>query len=184
MTDMVDIYISEIKSNLRRCDELMAQGRTDNNLSFVKDCEKQLKEADDCFKQCDIETRMLPSSLKASIVQKVEALRKEYESKKRQLSNMKVQVERSELMGGGAASRELKRQMEDQVDMLERQNNTIEDATRTIFETGEVGLGTMTELQRQREVLTSASDKAKDTVSLSQQANTILNRMSKKFWKR
>ena len=31
MTDMVDIYISEIKSNLRRCDELMAQGRTDNN---------------------------------------------------------------------------------------------------------------------------------------------------------
>ena len=33
----------------------------------------------------------------------------------------------------------------------------------------------MTELQRQREVLTSASDKAKDTVSLSQQANTILN---------
>lgn len=71
-------------------------------VSFVKDCEKQLKEADDCFKQCDIETRMLPSSLKASVVQKVEALRKEYESKKRQLSNMKVQVERSELMGGGA----------------------------------------------------------------------------------
>ena len=29
-------------------------------VSFVKDCEKQLKEADDCFKQCDIETRMLP----------------------------------------------------------------------------------------------------------------------------
>lgn len=56
-----------------------------------------------------------------------------------------------------------------------RQNNTIEDATRTIFETGEVGLGTMTELQRQRDVLTSASDKAKDTISLSQQANTILN---------
>lgn len=71
-------------------------------VSFVKDCEKQLKEADDCFKQCDIETRMLPSSLKASVVQKVETLRKEYESKKRQLANMKVQVERSELMGGGA----------------------------------------------------------------------------------
>ena len=56
-----------------------------------------------------------------------------------------------------------------------RTYRTIEDATRTIFETGEVGLGTMTELQRQREVLTSASDKAKDTISLSQQANTILN---------
>ena len=56
-----------------------------------------------------------------------------------------------------------------------RQNNTIEDATRTIFETEEVGLGTMNELQRQRDVLTSASDKAKDTVSLAMQANTILN---------
>ena len=56
-----------------------------------------------------------------------------------------------------------------------RQNNTIEDATRTIFETEEVGLGTMNELQRQRDVQTSASDKAKDTVSLAMQANTILN---------
>lgn len=75
-----------------------------------------------------------------------------------------------------------------------RQNNTIEDATRTIFETEEVGLGTMSELQRQRDVLQSASDKAKDTISLSMQANTILNvvlsiysymqKMGKKFWQR
>ena len=35
MTDMVDIYISEIKSNLRRCDELIAQGRTDNNCALL-----------------------------------------------------------------------------------------------------------------------------------------------------
>ena len=77
---------------------------------------------------------------------------------------------------------------------MNRQNNTIEDATRTIFETEEVGLGTMSELQRQRDVLQSASDKAKDTISLSMQANTILNvnllfeynkqRMGKKFWQR
>ena len=59
--------------------------------------------------------------------------------------------------------------------MICRQNNTIEDATRTIFETEEVGLGTMSELQRQRDVLQSASDKAKDTISLSMQANSILN---------
>ena len=59
--------------------------------------------------------------------------------------------------------------------LIIRQNSTIEDATRTIFETEEVGLGTMSELQRQRDVLTSASDKAKDTVSLAMQANTILN---------
>ena len=58
---------------------------------------------------------------------------------------------------------------------MNRQNNTIEDATRTIFETEEVGLSTMSELQRQRDVLQSASDKAKDTISLSMQANTILN---------
>lgn len=60
------------------------------------------------------------------------------------------------------------------ISLTYRQNNTIEDATRTIFETEEVGLGTMTELQRQRDVLTSASEKAKDTVSLAMQANTIL----------
>ena len=33
----------------------------------------------------------------------------------------------------------------------------------------------MSELQRQRDVLQSASDKAKDTISLSMQANTIPN---------
>lgn len=33
----------------------------------------------------------------------------------------------------------------------------------------------MSELQRQRDVLTSASDKAKDTISLSMQANAVLN---------
>ena len=31
MSDMCDIYISEIKSLLRRADELIAQGRTDNS---------------------------------------------------------------------------------------------------------------------------------------------------------
>ena len=38
-----------------------------------------------------------------------------------------------------------------------------------------VGLGTMSELQRQRDVLNSASEKAKDTISLSMQANAVLN---------
>lgn len=45
---------------------------------------------------------MLPSSIKASVVQKVETLRKECESKRRQLTNMKVQVERNDLLGGAA----------------------------------------------------------------------------------
>lgn len=109
---MCDIYISEIKSDLRRADELIAQGRSDNSrgcfggvvilVSFVGEVEKQLKEADDCFKQCDIEIRMLPSSQKASVVAKVEALRKEFESKKRQVTNLKTQVERNDLLGGAA----------------------------------------------------------------------------------
>ena len=71
------------------------------------------------------------------------------------------------------------------ISLISSQNTTIEDATRTIFETEEVGkmsrnelilgLGTMTELQRQRDVLNSASEKAKDTISLSMQANAVLN---------
>ena len=71
-------------------------------VSFVGEVEKQLKEADDCFKQCDIEIRMLPSSQKAAIVTKVEALRKEFESKKRQVNNLKTQFERNDLLGGAA----------------------------------------------------------------------------------
>lgn len=112
MSDMCDIYITEIKSVLRRADELIAQGRNDNSrkdintpvtlVSFVGEVEKQLREADDCFKQCDIEIRMLPSSIKASVASKVETLRKECESKKRQVNNLKAQVERSDLLGGAA----------------------------------------------------------------------------------
>ena len=71
-------------------------------VSFVKDCEKQLSEAEDCFKQCDIEIRMLPSSTKESVSRKVDALRKECESKRRQIANLKVQVERNDLLGGAA----------------------------------------------------------------------------------
>ena len=71
-------------------------------VSIVKECEKQLADADDCFKQCDIEIRMLSSSARTSVVQKVDALRKECESKRRQLNNMKVQVERNDLLGGAA----------------------------------------------------------------------------------
>lgn len=74
-------------------------------MSFVKECEKQLSEAEDCFKQCDIEIRMLPPSIKSSVVQKVDALRKEAESKRRQLANMKVQVERNDLFAGAAVTR-------------------------------------------------------------------------------
>jgi hypothetical protein len=71
-------------------------------VSFVGEVEKQLKEAEDCFKQCDIEIRMLPSSIKSSVTSKVEALRKECESKKRQVNNLKNQVERNDLLGGAA----------------------------------------------------------------------------------
>ena len=71
-------------------------------VSFVGEVEKQLKEAEDCFKQCDIEIRMLPSSIKSSVASKVEALRKECESKKRQVNNLKNQVERNDLLGGAA----------------------------------------------------------------------------------
>ena len=71
-------------------------------MSFVGEVEKQLKEAEDCFKQCDIEIRMLPSSIKSSVTSKVEALRKECESKKRQVNNLKNQVERNDLLGGAA----------------------------------------------------------------------------------
>ena len=71
-------------------------------VSFVGEEEKQLKEAEDCFKQCDIEIRMLPSSIKSSVTSKVEALRKECESKKRQVNNLKNQVERNDLLGGAA----------------------------------------------------------------------------------
>ena len=114
MSDMCDIYITEIKSVLRRADELIAQGRNDNSrryinnalilVSFVGEVEKQFREADDCFKQCDIEIRMLPSSIKSSVASKVEALRKECESKKRQVNNLKAQMERSDLFGGAAVS--------------------------------------------------------------------------------
>lgn len=45
---------------------------------------------------------MLPPSIKSSVMQKVDALRKEAESKKRQLANMKVQVERNDLFAGAA----------------------------------------------------------------------------------
>ena len=71
-------------------------------VSFVGEVEKQLKEAEDCFKQCDIEIRMLPSSIKSSVTSKVEALRKECESKKRQVNNLKNQVVRNDLLGGAA----------------------------------------------------------------------------------
>lgn len=64
-----------------------------------------MSEAEDCFKQCDIEIRMLPPSIKSSVVQKVDALRKEAESKRRQLANMKVQVERNDLFAGAAVTR-------------------------------------------------------------------------------
>ena len=77
----------------------------------MKECEKQLADAEDCFKQCDIEIRMLPSSIKASVVQKVDTLRKECESKRRQLANMKVQVERNDLLGGAAVSFSLYNQL-------------------------------------------------------------------------
>ena len=73
-------------------------------VSIVKECEKQLADADDCFKQCDIEIRMLSSSARTAVVQKVDALRKECESKRRQLNNMKVQVERNDLLGGAAVT--------------------------------------------------------------------------------
>ena len=63
-----------------------------------------MSEAEDCFKQWDIEIRMLPPSIKSSVVQKVDALRKEAESKRRQLANMKVQVERNDLFAGAAVT--------------------------------------------------------------------------------
>lgn len=56
-----------------------------------------------------------------------------------------------------------------------RQNNTLENARRTLLEAESSGLGTMDELQRQRESLESSRAKVQDTISLTNQAKSVLD---------
>ncbi|KAK8790834.1 hypothetical protein WA158_005465 [Blastocystis sp. Blastoise] len=180
MTEICDVYIEEIQQFLRKIEDLLSKLETEPK--GLKEASDFLSQADESIKQLEIEARNLPGDLRVEMLKKVQQYRDACKAKKTQISTYRTKAERSELFSGVSVSEKGKDSIEAQMAQLSQQNNTLENARRTLMEAENSGLGTMDELQRQRESLQSSRDKVQDTLSLTNQAKSILDKMRKRVW--
>ena len=97
---------------------------------------------------------------------------------KAEYETAKESINRSNLIGD--KSIEQRQRLLDTNEKLNRQNEMIMNAQRTVAETEEVGLEITTELARNREKIQSAHGKVKDFSSITDSARRLVSSMSRR----
>ncbi len=97
---------------------------------------------------------------------------------KAEYEKAKESINRSNLIGD--KSIEQRQRLLDTNEKLNRQNEMIMNAQRTVAETEEVGLEITTELARNREKIQSAHGKVKDFSSITDSARRLVSSMSRR----
>ena len=97
---------------------------------------------------------------------------------KAEYEKVKESINRSNLIGD--KSIEQRQRLLDTNEKLNRQNEMIMNAQRTVAETEEVGLEITTELARNREKIQSAHGKVKDFSSITDSARRLVSSMSRR----
>lgn len=143
-----------------------------------------LQQCDDLLKQMALEARSVESGgdRKRMLLDKVRACKSQYQA-------VLQQSERQGLLGSNGSgsmkgndpqSKQARRMMQDNEDMLATQNDRLERARRTMQETESVALEITEELGQNREKLLSAHGRVREVQGLTGRARRILNSMNQR----
>lgn len=143
---------------------------------LVSQIENLVSQAQDVLKQMEVEARGSDAATRKVLGEKVSISKKALSNSKIDFERMKEKLERSSLIGSRSGS-DRQRFMDTQ-DKLERQNDMIDNARRTVAETEEVGLEITSELSRNREKIDSSREQVYDFSVVTDGARRILSSMN------
>jgi vesicle transport through interaction with t-SNAREs protein 1 len=162
--------ISDIRSNTASNND-----RAPNQVRLV---EGLITQAHDLIKQMNLEVRSHDAATRKVLMEKVNHYQQSLGSLKADFSRAKEVSSRSSLIGDRSAGD--RQRLLDTNDKLDRQNEMILNAQRTVAETEEVGIEITTELARNRETIERAHGKVRDFGGVTDGARRILTSMARR----
>jgi vesicle transport through interaction with t-SNAREs protein 1 len=163
--------LSELKSN---------ENNNPKNYSLISQVESLLTQQADCIKQMEVEARgsSYDSATKKVLIEKAGILKKSLIKDKADFQRIREKAERSSLIG--TASESDRSRFLETNEKLDRQNQMIDQAHRTVAETEEIGLEITSELSRNREKIESSRAKNSEFVNVVAAARGILGSMNRR----
>ena len=158
MSDVIEAYTEELTSVFNDL-----QKRIDSKSSDINGMNVLLDQLSDLLKQYSVEVRSLDEPQKGDESAKMATYKKKLDKAKMDVKILKTASERKDLLGDGdAASLDKRQRYADANAKLERQNEMILNAQRTVEETQEVGADISESLAANREKIQSTHDKVKE----------------------
>jgi vesicle transport through interaction with t-SNAREs protein 1 len=153
--------------------------------SEIRHITNLVNQCEDLLKQMTIEAREADdAALKKSHQNQVRVCKTNLDNLKADFKNLKNETDRSTLMSGGKdttrLSNDAKARLLSTNDAFSRQNETLENAKRTIAETEETALDITSELGKQREKIEGIHGRVREVSGMTNTARRILNSMSRR----
>lgn len=162
----------------------------------MKHIDALLAQAGDLVKQMEVEIRSHDAATRKVLSEKIAQYKKSLASLRSDFERARTEVDRAKLVGsGGQSSQDRERflsanekwvqwivqQIISNFDArLNRQNETILNATRTVAETEDVAMEITQELGRNREKIESAHSKVREFSGMTDTARRLIHSMSKR----
>eukprot|EP00605_Chrysophyceae_sp_TOSAG23-4_P000759 GSChrysophyteH1.ASY1.ANO1.848.1 assembled CDS len=167
--------INKEMANLRTIEE----GQDASSILRMEDA--LLSQSADLIKQMEVEMRSQEGPSRKELASKVNQYKKSLALQKKEFVECQNKINKEKLRDkeygevGGDRARLLGAN-----DKLYRQNQIIQNAQRTVFETEEVGAEIVGELDRNRERIQSAQDRAREFGGVADSARRMVNSMQRR----
>jgi chromosome segregation ATPase len=168
MSSQFEVYREQFTTVLKQVGKLLAA---------AEDASDLLQEAEEIIPQMSLEARSVEDAL---LKQELMDITKAY---KMQLRSYKEQNEKREILAGRKTSADHHRdRLVQQQDSLEKQNQQLESARKTMEETEHVALEISQGLSQNRKTLENTQGSLHQLSSMSDQAKGLLTKLSRKWF--
>ena len=170
-----DQEFSSIAKEIQRNINELKSANSDKSQSLIRLIEGLISQANDLIKQMNVEVRSQDAATRKVLSEKVTLYVRSLASYKADFERAKEISQRSALVGERSAND--RQRLLDTNTKLDRQNELILNATRTVEETREIGIEITSELVRNREKIENSRSKAREFSGLTDTARRVLNSM-------
>lgn len=162
--------ISDFKANV---------ANTEKCSTINRHVDALLLQAGDLLKQMEVEVRSHNSATRKVLSEKVNQYKRVLSSLRTDFAKAKEESDRSNLFAGTKSGEDRQRLLNTN-EKLNRQNDTILAAQRSVAETEDVAMDITNELARNREKIESSRDKVREFTGMTDTARRLINSMSRR----
>ena len=191
MSSILDAYEEEFKALQDSLDRELGtlkdleQDNDTESAKYLKQMTALMSQGTDLVKQMEIEVRSQGGGAKKELVEKISMYKRSLKKYRGDFATQKNRLNRGTLMSGAdgpalGKSAEQRQRLLDTNDKLERQNEAILNAQRTVAETEEVGIEITEELSRNRERIQASRDRLGEFTGITDSARRMIGSMQRR----